>query len=130
MRASVLSQLLLVAAGGALGSAARFLMAGAAHGLLPGVLFPVGTLAVNVAGSLVIGLLGGLAEGRQFLVPELRLFLFTGILGGFTTFSAFAFETLGLALDAAWWRLALNVAAQLLCGLGAVTGGYVLGRGL
>lgn len=123
-----LLQLSLVALGGALGSVLRFLASGAAHRLLPGLLFPVGTLAVNVVGSLLIGFIGGLAESRSFLGPDLRVFLFTGCLGGFTTFSAFAFESLGLALDAAWWRLALNVAAQLVLGLGAAAAGYGIGR--
>lgn len=123
-------QLALVALGGALGSVARFLGSGAVHRLFPGLAFPVGTLAVNVAGSLVIGLIGGLAEGRQFLVPDLRVFLLTGVLGGFTTFSAFAFESLGLGLDGAWTRLVLNVGAQLLLGLGAAWAGYGLGRAL
>jgi CrcB protein len=123
-------QIALVALGGALGSVLRFLGAGAAHRLVPGLLFPVGTLAVNVAGSLVIGLVGGLAESRTFLVPDLRVFLFTGVLGGFTTFSAFAFESLGLALDGAWWRFALNLVAQILLGLGAAATGYVAGRAL
>jgi CrcB protein len=125
-----LIQLALVALGGALGSVLRFLASGVAHRLLPGLLFPVGTLTVNVIGSLLIGLLGGAAESRAFLVPEARVFLFTGLLGGFTTFSAFAFESLGLALDAAWWRLALNVAAQLVLGLGGAWAGYGLGRAL
>lgn len=125
-----LAHLALVALGGALGSVLRFLASGMAHRLLPGLLFPVGTLVVNVAGSLAIGLIGGAAESRSFLVPEARVFLFTGLLGGFTTFSAFAYESLGLALDAAWWRLALNVVAQLLLGLGAAWAGYGLGRAL
>lgn len=129
MRVSLL-QVSLVALGGALGSVLRFFGSGFAHSLVPGLLFPVGTLAVNVCGSLVIGLVGGLAESRQFLVPELRLFLFTGLLGGFTTFSAFAFESLGLALDAAWPRFVLNVAAQLLLGLGAAWAGWGLARAL
>lgn len=119
----------LVALGGALGSVLRYLAAGAAHRAMPALLFPVGTLAVNVAGSLAIGLVGGLAESRQFLGPEVRAFLFTGIFGGFTTFSAFAFESLGLALDGAWWRFALNVVAQLVLGLGAAFAGYFIGRG-
>jgi CrcB protein len=123
-------QLALVALGGALGSVLRFLAAGAAHRLLPALLFPVGTLVVNVAGSLAIGLVGGLAESRAFLTPDLRVFLLTGVLGGFTTFSAFALETLGLGLDAAWGRVALNVAAQLGLGLGAAAAGYALGRAL
>lgn len=123
-----MQQLLLVALGGALGSTARFLASGAAHRLFPGLAFPVGTLLVNVSGALLIGLIGGLAEGRQFLVPELRLFLLTGLLGGYTTFSAFAFESLGLGLDGAWLRFALNVAAQVVLGLGAAWAGYALGR--
>lgn len=121
-------QIAWVALGGALGSVLRFLASGAAHRLFPGLLFPVGTLAVNVAGSLLIGLIGGLAESRQFLGPDLRVFLLTGCLGGFTTFSAFAFESLGLGLDGAWGRLVLNVAAQLVLGLGAAVAGYAIGR--
>jgi CrcB protein len=127
MRISLL-HVSLVAAGGALGSVLRYFATGAAHRLLPGLLFPVGTLVVNVVGSLAIGLLGGMAEGRQFLVPDMRVFLFTGVLGGFTTFSAFAFETLGLGLDASWVRLGANIAAQLVLGLGAAWAGYGLGR--
>ncbi len=121
-------QVALVALGGALGSLLRFLVSGAVHRWLPGLLFPIGTLVVNVVGSLLIGLVGGLAESRQFFGPDLRIFLFTGCLGGFTTFSAFAFESLGLALDAAWWRLFANVAAQLVLGLGAAVAGYAVGR--
>jgi CrcB protein len=125
-----LLQVLLVALGGALGSVLRFLASGAAYRLVPGLLFPVGTLAVNVSGSLLIGLIGGLAESRHFLVPDLRVFLFTGLLGGFTTFSAFALESLGLALDGAWWRFGANVTAQLVLGLGAAWAGYGIGRGI
>jgi CrcB protein len=125
-----LVQVALVAAGGALGSVLRYFAAGLAHRLLPGLAFPVGTLTVNVVGSLVIGLVGGLAESRHFLVPDVRAFLLTGLLGGFTTYSAFAFESLGLALDAAWWRFALNVVAQLVLGLGAAWAGYALGRAI
>lgn len=124
-----LLQLGLVALGGALGSMARFLASGLAYRWLPaGLVFPAGTLLVNVAGSALIGLLAGAAESRQFMVPELRIFLLTGVLGGFTTFSAFALETLGLALDAAWGRVMLNVLAQLVLGLGAAAAGYFLGR--
>lgn len=121
-------QLALVAFGGALGSVARFLGSGVAYRLFPGVAFPIGTLVVNVAGCLFIGFVGGLAEGRQFLVPDLRIFLFTGVLGGFTTFSAFAFESLGLGLDGAWLRFGTNIVAQLVLGLGAAWAGYAIGR--
>jgi CrcB protein len=122
--------ILLVALGGALGSVLRYLASGVAHQAWPGLLFPVGTLSVNVLGSLLIGLIGGAAETRSFLMPEMRVFLFTGLLGGFTTFSAFAFESLGLAQDAAWIRFTLNVVVQLVFGLGAAWAGYGIGRSL
>jgi fluoride exporter len=123
-------QAVLVACGGAIGSVLRFLCSGLAHTLAPGLLFPVGTLAVNVVGSLAIGLIGGLAETRTFLVPELRVFLFTGVLGGFTTFSAFAWETLGMAVDGAWLKATLNVSAQLVLGFSAAAAAYSVGRAL
>jgi len=58
--------------------------------------FPVGTFLVNVVGCLVIGILAGLAVKIDFFTPDARLFLFTGLLGGFTTFSAFGLETFHL----------------------------------
>ncbi len=119
---------LLVALGGGLGSALRFLGGDAAQRFLPAAAIPAGTLAVNVVGSLLIGLIGGYAEGRSAVTPEARLFLLTGLLGGFTTFSAFAWETLGLGLQGAWWRALLNVAVQLVLGLGAAAAGYFAGR--
>jgi CrcB protein len=123
-------QVVLVACGGAIGSVLRFLFAGLAHAFAPGLLFPIGTLAVNVIGSLAIGLIGGIAETRAFLVPELRVFVFSGLLGGFTTFSAFAWETLGMAVDGAWLKAALNVGAQLVLGFSAAAAAYGVGRAL
>jgi len=90
--------------------------------------FPVGTLTVNIVGCLLIGLLGGLADYRQALDPGQRAFLMIGLLGGFTTFSAFAFETLGLAQDGALLRAGANVVLQTLLGLVAATAGYVTAR--
>lgn len=82
---------LLVALGGALGSVLRYLV-GLASALLLGVGFPWGTLAVNIAGSLAMGLVIGLAASKFQLTNELRVFIATGILGGFTTFSAFSLD--------------------------------------
>jgi CrcB protein len=86
-----------VAVGGALGSVARFWLAGA-MAALTGPRFPWGTLLINVLGSFVIGLVGALTmtADRVALHPDLRLFLMTGICGGFTTFSAFSLQTLEL----------------------------------
>ena len=82
---------LLVALGGAIGSVLRYLI-GLVSGCLFGANFPWGTLAVNIAGSLAMGLVIGLAASKFQLTNELRVFAATGILGGFTTFSAFSLD--------------------------------------
>ena len=69
------------------------------HRLMPLSEFPFGTFVVNVVGCLCIGVLNGVAETRQIIGPELRLFLMIGLLGGFTTFSTFGYETLALIRD-------------------------------
>jgi CrcB protein len=119
---------LLVGFGGALGAIARYLLGGWVHAAFPLSTFPLGTLAVNVSGCLAIGLLGGLSDARQLFGPQLRVFLFIGVLGGFTTFSSFAHETLALARDAEVARALTNVAAQVVAGLAACWIGYSLVR--
>jgi fluoride exporter len=86
-----------VAVGGALGSMARFWLAGAMTALT-GPRFPWGTLLINVLGSFVIGLVAGitLTPDRVGMHPDIRIFLMTGVCGGFTTFSAFSLQTLEL----------------------------------
>ncbi len=118
-------QMLLVASGGALGSAARFLVTGLVQRMVPMAVFPYGTLAVNVLGCLAIGFFGGMIELRQALGPGQRLFLLMGVTGGFTTYSAFSYETLGLVHGGDFGRAALNVALQVVVGLGAAWLGYV-----
>ncbi len=110
--------ILLVALGGALGSVARYKVSGwVLHHTLDWK-FPAGTLAVNVAGCLIAGLLAGLAEKQEMFSADARLLLFTGLLGGFTTFSAFGLETMYLLrkgeLLVAGSNVALSVAAGLL----------------
>jgi CrcB protein len=117
--------MLLVGAGGFVGSVARFTLSGFVQRMAPASSFPFGTLAVNVAGCLAIGFLGGMLEIRQMLTPTTRLFVMIGLLGGFTTFSTFAYETLGLAHGAELGRALLNTVAQLVLGLGAAWLGYV-----
>lgn len=87
---------MLVALGGALGSVARFKLGEFLLLSYPGWKFPLGTFVVNLLGCLTIGVLASLSERIDVLSQESRLFLFTGILGGFTTFSAFGLETFGL----------------------------------
>jgi CrcB protein len=118
-----------VATGGALGSLARFWMTGLMTGLT-GPRFPWGTLLINVLGSMVIGLVAGLTltPARVGLHPDVRIFLMTGICGGFTTFSAFSLQTLEL-LQAGDTVPAIGyaVASVLLC-VAATWCGWTLGR--
>jgi fluoride exporter len=117
---------LLVALGGAIGSALRYLVATAALAWL-GPAFPWGTLIVNLAGSFAIGLVQQLATESLLLGEETRLFLTTGLLGGLTTYSAFSYETVRLMQTGAWGYAWVNaivtiVACLALCYLGQATG--------
>jgi len=117
-----------VGCGGFVGSALRFVVGGWAQRTVPFGAFPYGTLVVNVSGCVLIGFLGGLVEYRQLLDPAQRLFLLVGILGGFTTFSTFAYESLALAQDGEIARAAANVFLQVVLGLAAALCGYVGAR--
>jgi CrcB protein len=88
--------LLLVGFGGGIGAMARYLVGGWVLHQTMQERIPYGTLVVNLIGCLAIGLLAGAAERFEVLTPEARLFLITGVLGGFTTFSAFGYDTMFL----------------------------------
>jgi fluoride exporter len=128
MAMTELRAVLIVGCGGFIGSAGRYLIGGWAHRLFPTTTFPVGTLVVNAIGCFAIGLLSALFEGRQLLSPEARLFLMIGILGGFTTFSSFAYETLGLARDGDTLRATWNLIAQVGICMVAAWVGYAVVR--
>lgn len=121
---------MIVGVGGFIGSALRFVVSGWAQRIVGATVFPVGTLVVNVLGCLALGYLGGVAEYRQVLEPGQRLFLMVGILGGFTTFSTFAFESVSLLQDAEVARALVNTLLQVLLGFAAAFGGYVLARAI
>jgi CrcB protein len=109
---------LLVFLGGGIGAAARYGLQGIVYDKT-GTAFPYGTLAVNVLGSFIIGLLMASMEERFLVHPSVRLFLTIGILGGFTTFSSFSFETLSLFRDGQLlYGLANAVGTLLLCLIG------------
>jgi fluoride exporter len=120
---------LWIALGGGLGSVLRFWMQGRVQAVFPG-LFPMGTLAVNLAGSAVIGFLGGLfAPGSPAAAQaNLRLFLMVGVLGGFTTFSSFSLENLTLLRSGEARLAVIYVLASNLFGIGLAFGGYALAR--
>jgi CrcB protein len=115
-----------VAAGGALGSVARHWVGVMALRHL-GAEFPWGTLTVNVLGSAVIGVIGGVIAAGTMLAPELRLFLVTGILGGFTTFSSFSLDT-GALFERSPALAAAYLVASILGGLTAFALGWWLGH--
>lgn len=109
--------LLLVALGGALGCVARYKLGALVLQHTAAWKFPAGTFAVNVLGCLVAGLLIGLGENRSFLTLEVRLLIFTGFLGGFTTFSAFGVETVALLQRGDYGVAAAYVGLSVLCGI-------------
>ncbi len=112
--------ILLVALGGAVGSLLRYETGALVLRYTGPAAFPWGTFAVNVTGCLIAGLLAGLGERHAFLTAELRLLVFTGFLGGFTTFSAFGVETVALIERGQWGLAAVYVVASVLCGLAAL----------
>lgn len=114
-----------VALGGALGSLARWGLSGAVQ-RWTGAAFPWGTFAVNLVGSLLIGVVTALALERALVPPPARLFLVTGVLGGFTTFSALSYETFALLRDGQWLAAAGYALGSLVAGVGATIAGYGL----
>lgn len=115
-----MKDILLVGLGGFLGSVARYKLGGLVLHLTAQERFPYSTFAVNVAGCLAIGLLAGLAERHELFGPGARLFLFTGLLGGFTTFSAFGLDAMFLVRRGEPAMAALYAAASVVLGLAAV----------
>ena len=122
-----MSQLLAIAAGGAVGAVLRFLMSNGIYGLL-GRGFPYGTLAVNVLGSLLMGFLYILFLERMSTGPELRAALLVGLLGAFTTFSTFSIETLNLIEQADYMKALLNMVVSVAACVLAAWLGLTLGR--
>ncbi|HEX5019598.1 MAG TPA: fluoride efflux transporter CrcB [Candidatus Binatia bacterium] len=120
--------LLLVGAGGFLGSVFRYVLSGWVHRVLDNPWFPYGTLVVNVSGSVAIGFLSGLAENRSLFTSDARLFVFIGILGGFTTFSSFALETFSLGRNTQIAAALANIMMQVFLGLLGVWVGNLLSR--
>lgn len=120
----MLKQLLLIGAGGFLGSVARFLVS-RLNTRVDWFSIPIGTLAVNVVGSLLIGFLIGISEKSPILTVEWRMFLMVGLCGGFTTFSSFSGENLVLLKNGQILPLLLYTALSIFLGFTAVYLGYI-----
>ncbi len=116
----------VVGSGGFIGALARYGLSGLVHRQVPLAVFPYGTLVVNLLGCLMIGVLAGLAESRQLFGPEFRTFALIGVLGGFTTFSTFGYETVAMMRDAEFLRASTNVGVHVVLGLALVWLGYAL----
>lgn len=119
--------LLLVFVGGGLGAAARYLLQGTVY-RFTGAAFPFGTIVVNVLGCFLIGLIMSSMEERFLAAPSLRIFLTIGILGGFTTFSSFSYETMVLIREGDLLSGGLNIISSMVICLGATWLGLGLGR--
>lgn len=120
---------LLVAVGGALGSVARYGVTQFAGAILPAS-FPFGTFLVNAIGCALFGLIAGAGEARGLLTPAVRAFCFVGVLGGFTTFSSYGYDSFALARGSAWGLALANTVGQVVVGLGAVAVGVWVGKSL
>lgn len=124
-----MTQVLAIAAGGAAGSVLRFWMSGWVHSLV-GRGFPYGTLAVNVLGCLLMGLLFVMFVERLSLDSAVRAGVLIGVLGGFTTFSSFSIETINLIEEGLWLKAGLNAGLSLIFCVAATWIGVALARAL
>jgi CrcB protein len=119
-------KLLLIAFGGAIGSVARYLVSSATLTTFGPSRFPLGTLVVNGLGCLAVGVLAGMVAKYNLFSDNVRLLLFVGIAGGFTTFSAFGLESFELLRREEWFLAIVYVASSLLLGLTMVAVGYLV----
>ena len=124
-------RLLLICVGGALGTGVRYILSGAVVRWL-GLGFPYGTLAVNLIGSFLIGLIQEVGTTSLLIPDTTRLFLTVGVMGGLTTYSTFSYETVRLVESAAWHQAWINVvltpaACLTACVLGIAVGRMIVG---
>jgi CrcB protein len=126
-RNTVVANILMIALGAAVGANLRYLLSNWAAQQW-GATFPYGTMLINVAGSLVIGFILALAVTRISLSLPWRLLLVTGLLGGFTTFSTFSYETYTLLVEGSWLAAGLNVLGSVGIGLIAIFLGAGIAR--
>jgi len=123
-----MEKLALVVAGGALGTGCRYLLSSLVYAHISKPTFPWANLLVNVSGCFAIGVLTQLFDARSLAGPTARAAILTGVLGGYTTFSSFAYETLALLRDGEHLLALLNAGGNLLLGLVAVWAGIRLAQ--
>ncbi len=123
----MLQKLLLLAAAGALGTLARFALGGLVHRWAPNG-FPWGTLAVNIAGCFLFGIIWAFASGHTSMSPETRTIILVGFMGAFTTFSSFVFDTHGLIQNSQYLAAAGNILLQNTAGIALFFVGVIVGK--
>ena len=123
-----MERVVLVGFGGFVGAILRYGVGGLIGRFKLGWTFPFETLLINVAGCLVLGLLAGLSESRGVFSGTTRAFLFIGLLGGFTTYSTFGYETFQLLRDGQWSSATISTALHVVLGIGGVWVGHTLSR--
>ncbi|HRZ97889.1 MAG TPA: fluoride efflux transporter CrcB [Paludibacter sp.] len=120
-----MKQLLFIGLGGFIGSILRYLVSKlnlSVHFLS----IPVGTLSVNIIGSLVIGFIAGIAMKSEIISPDLRLFLMVGVCGGFTTFSSFSLENMMLLQNGQYFTALIYTLSSVIFSIMAVYLGYII----
>src|SRR5499427_2514444 len=115
-----IAKVLLVLLGGAFGTGCRYGLSTFVYSIVERPSFPYANFIINVSGSFLIGLLAELFEARVLVSPTTRVALLTGVLGGYTTFSSFSFETFSLMRDGEFGLATLNVCLSVFLGLGGV----------
>jgi CrcB protein len=115
-----LLKVIAVLLGGAVGTGFRYFLSTFIYSQIKQPSFPYANLVINVSGSFIIGLLAELFDTRLLVSPTMRVALLTGVLGGYTTFSSFSFETFSLVRDGEMWLAALNAVGSVALGLVAV----------
>ncbi len=122
-------RLILICCGGAVGTGARYLLGGLVSRWL-GADFPYGTLVINVLGSFLIGIIQQVGLSSLMIPDTLRLVLSIGVMGGFTTYSSFSYETMKLIETGSWLGATLNVVLTTVLCVGGCAVGLALGRAL
>jgi CrcB protein len=121
-------KVLFVLLGGAIGTGCRYGLSTLVYSHVEKPSFPYANLIINVSGSLLIGVLAELFDARILVSPTTRAALLTGVLGGYTTFSSFSFETFSLLRDGEMWLAVINALGSVLLGLVAVWMGVRLAQ--
>ncbi len=121
-------KVLLVLLGGALSTGCRYWLSTFVYSVIEKPSFPYANFIINVSGSFIIGILAELFEARVLISPTVRVALLTGVLGGYTTFSSFSFETFSLIRDGEMWLALVNALGSVLLGLVAVWMGVRLAQ--